>query len=232
MRAFWISLALCLVPGLSRADVVYQQLATPTFAWNAQGTTWSSGQSFQNIAQDSTVSSIVFKLRKTGSTAFTGSLSIKIYEATGTATSYLPNTAGTLFATSGSVAGSSISGSAQDITFNGFTTSSNLVAGNFYVAVLDLTSLGGISGSEALEIGGSSPIPSGTYSNFNRVQNTGTGFTANTTQQMYGTINVTAVPEPGTLLLGGIAAACGSGGVWWRRRRLQTKQPTATETAG
>ena len=31
-------------------------------------------------------------------------------------------------------------------------------------------------------------------------------------------LSTTAVPEPGTFLLGSIAAACG-GGAWWRRRR-------------
>ena len=229
MRALWITLALTLAPGLTKAEVVYQQLTEPNFAWNANGTNWSSGQSFQNIGQDSTVSSIVFKLRKTGSTAFTGSLSVKIYTATGSATNYLPDTAGTLFATSGTVAGSSILGTAENITFSGFSTNSNLVAGSFYVAVLDLTSLVGISSSEALEIGGSSPIPSGTYSNFNRVQNIGSGFTVNSNQQMYGTINVTAVPEPGTLLLGSIAAACG-GGAWWRRKRHQASKATAKKS--
>lgn len=32
-------------------------------------------------------------------------------------------------------------------------------------------------------------------------------------------LSTTAVPEPGTLLLGGIAAACGGSGVCWMRRR-------------
>ncbi len=229
MRALWITLALTLAPGLTKAEVVYQQLTDPTFAWSAEGSSWSSGQSFQNIAQDSTVSSIVFKLKKTGTTAFTGTLSIKIYAATGTPINYLPNTAGTLFATSGTVAGSSILGDAGNITFSGFTTNSNLVAGSNYVAVLDLTALGGLSISNALQIGGTTPIPAGTYSNFNRVQSTGSGFSADTTQQMYGTINVTAVPEPGTLLLGSIAAACG-GGAWWRRKRHQASKATAKES--
>jgi hypothetical protein len=39
---------------------------------------------------------------------------------------------------------------------------------------------------------------------------------------------ITAVPEPGTLLLGGIAAACGGTGVWWKRRKRQP-QPETTE---
>jgi hypothetical protein len=30
---------------------------------------------------------------------------------------------------------------------------------------------------------------------------------------------IAMVPEPGTLFLGGIAAVCGGGGVWWRRKR-------------
>ncbi len=30
---------------------------------------------------------------------------------------------------------------------------------------------------------------------------------------------LSAVPEPGTMLLGGIAAACGVAGVWWKQRR-------------
>lgn len=30
---------------------------------------------------------------------------------------------------------------------------------------------------------------------------------------------VSAAPEPGTLVLSGLAAVCGGGGVWWRRRR-------------
>jgi hypothetical protein len=37
-----------------------------------------------------------------------------------------------------------------------------------------------------------------------------------------------SVPEPGTLLLGGIAAACGGTGVWWKRRKRQP-QPETTE---
>jgi hypothetical protein len=40
------------------------------------------------------------------------------------------------------------------------------------------------------------------------------------------------VPEPGTLLLGGIAAACGGTGVWWKRRKkTPADQPAEEPTA-
>ena len=42
-------------------------------------------------------------------------------------------------------------------------------------------------------------------------------------------LNGAAVPEPGTLLLGGIAAMCGSGGVWWKRRRKNVEAPAKEE---
>ena len=38
----------------------------------------------------------------------------------------------------------------------------------------------------------------------------------------------TVVPEPGTLLLGAIAAACGGGGLWGRRKQ---KQPVVAQDA-
>jgi hypothetical protein len=40
-----------------------------------------------------------------------------------------------------------------------------------------------------------------------------------------------AVPEPGTLLLGGIAALTGGGGFWWKRRRKGAGNSAATEPA-
>jgi LPXTG-motif cell wall-anchored protein len=44
-------------------------------------------------------------------------------------------------------------------------------------------------------------------------------------------LNGTAVPEPGTLLLGGIAALTGGGGVWWKRRRKGAGNSNPTESA-
>jgi hypothetical protein len=51
---------------------------------------------------------------------------------------------------------------------------------------------------------------------------------AYTTGGPYAGLAVVSVPEPGTLLLGGIAAACGGTGIWWKRRKRQP-QPETTE---
>jgi hypothetical protein len=41
----------------------------------------------------------------------------------------------------------------------------------------------------------------------------------------YLTYQLSAVPEPGTMLLGGIAAACGGAGAWWKRRKRPVLLP-------
>lgn len=38
-------------------------------------------------------------------------------------------------------------------------------------------------------------------------------------ENIYVQLNASAVPEPGTLILGGFAAAAGGAGAWWRRRK-------------
>ncbi len=50
-------------------------------------------------------------------------------------------------------------------------------------------------------------------------------FSTNDTTYM----TLASVPEPSTLLLGGIAAVCGGGGVWWKRRKRPAAQPAPTE---
>jgi hypothetical protein len=44
-------------------------------------------------------------------------------------------------------------------------------------------------------------------------------------------LDATAVPEPGTLFLGGIAALTGGGGVWWKRRRKGAVNSAASQPA-
>jgi len=80
----------------------------------------------------------------------------------------------------------------------------------------------GLTVGNGILAAGYNGIPAGTYQNYNLAVN---GLRI-TNQQMYGTITV---PEPGTLLLGSIAAACG-GGAWWRRKRHQASKATAQES--
>jgi hypothetical protein len=55
---------------------------------------------------------------------------------------------------------------------------------------------------------------------------------SNNNQSTMGFAFGAAVPEPGTLLLGGIAAACGGTGVWFKRRKkAPADQPAEEPTA-
>ena len=190
---------------------------------NSSGFTNTIGQSFLNISQTAFVDSVIFKLRS--SSAFTtGTLQVGIYAVNGTPGNKDYSPRGTALATSATINASTVGTSATDFTFNNFTTTTNLSASTAYMAVLQLSGLN--YASNTLGAGAFNGIPAGTYQNYNLAYSG----TADTTQQMYGTINVTSVPEPGTLLLGGIAAACGGGGAWWRRKRQKASQVSATET--
>ena len=229
MRALWITLALILAPGLTKADVVYTRTDQPSLAYqfssNSSGSFDTVGQSFLNIGQDSTATSVLFRLIASSGSFNTGSFSVSIYSAGSSASpAYAP--AGPALFSSAAINLSSnvLSTTAQDFTFTTFTknTAADLTANAAYVAVLQWSGLTFSSNSfEAL--GYSSR--SGTYAAYNSVSNGN----ADQNQQLYSTIEVSAVPEPGTLLLGGIAAACG-GGAWWRRKRHQASKATAKES--
>ena len=240
MRALWITLALTLAPSLTKAEVVYSvtsagtgaSLAVDLFNTNsgaATGTgTYGStiGQSFQNIGQSAFVDSVTFRLATSTTTAFTaGTLRVGIYAVTGSsALNYAP-TGPALMSSSTVYNASTLTNDLTNYAFSGFGTSSSLSASTNYMALLTWSGIDfGTSNLEVALFLGAIP-PSSTYENYNLASNG----SANSTQQMYGTINVTAVPEPGTLLLGSIAAACG-GGAWWRRKRHQAIKATAKES--
>jgi len=90
-----------------------------------------------------------------------------------------------------------------------------------------------VSGADApnLYFSGSSAAASGTWgaagSKWNNNAFTAANITGNDIsswqagENIYVQLDATAVPEPGTLLLGGIAAVSGGAGVWWRRKKKQ-----------
>lgn len=215
--------ALFLVAGIGRAEVVYSVTSgtVSEYVFSSDSSTFTStlGQSFQNIGQSAYVDSVSFRVKRTTTTAFTaGTLQVGIYAASGSTTSYAP-TGSAIVTSTNTVNASSITNSFSILTFSGFGTSQPLDASTTYIALL---SWNGVTfGSSNLAVEFFTPIPSGTYATYNLAHNG----VANTTQQMYGTINVTAVPEPSTLLLGGIAATCACGGCWRRRRSHSHMQP-------
>ena len=223
MRALWITLALTLAPGLTKADVVYSVTSLPvteTIVLNgsSSGFTNTVGQSFQNTLNTANVESVTFRLRYF-STAYTaGTLQVGIYATStpGSALNYTPT--GAALATSGVIDASSLTSGLNNYTFSNFSTAS-LNTSDVYMAVLQTADLATGNG---IVVGGYNGIPSGTYQNYNLALD-GARIT---NQQLYGTITV---PEPGTLLLGSIAAACG-GGAWWRRKRHKASKATAKES--
>ena len=117
--------------------------------------------------------------------------------------------------------------------------SSGLVAGGKYLLTVDNLTysvpFGGLDGvfgaSTSASTGPWSGTPIGSYQgtvlngaggydfpssgNVTAVELAGSGFSDN----FYTELTAVAVPEPGTLILGGIAAVSGGAGAWWRRRK-------------
>jgi hypothetical protein len=241
MRALWITLALTLAPGLTRADVVYSVTSAgsgasgsgASFSTNsgaADGTTGSYsntiGQSFRNIGQSAFVNSVTFRLATSNLAGFSaGTLKVGIYAVSGTLGSKDFAPIGPALISSSTINASTLNNEPNvDYQFSGFGTSSSLNASTNYMALLTWSGINFSSSNLLVEFFNGIPASS-TYENYNLALSGN----ANSTQQMYGTINVTAVPEPGTLLLGSIAAACG-GGAWWRRKRHQASKATAQES--
>ncbi len=95
----------------------------------------------------------------------------------------------------------------------GYISNNVLTAGNYLLRIKGPN----ISGNEFLSAGYN-------YNNTpTNTTNSAYGF-SNATQtavtgSQYLTYQLSAVPEPGTMLLASMAAACGGGGAWWRKRK-------------
>jgi hypothetical protein len=97
-----------------------------------------------------------------------------------------------------------------------------------------------ISGANAADIyfSSSNTAASGLWGSATSKWNTSSFSTSNITsginnwqsgENMFVRLDAAAVPEPGTLILGGIAAVSGGAGAWWRRRK--NKKATAEQAA-
>jgi hypothetical protein len=224
MRALWMLLGLCLIPAMSRGDVVVYDQNTSNTTYILNEATEKYGQAFTNTAGNVAVSSVQFFLKKTGTV--TGNLRVNIFAGTGGSANYTPT--GTAVVLSGTLNASSITTSEAGYTFTGFSSSTNLTSGSTYVAVLDTSGLATLDSSNFLEVF-VNPLGGSSFNGSAYVPSGGTPGWQAEAYQIRG--SVVMVPEPGTLLLGGIAAACGGGGAWWRRRRRQAKEVAVADPA-
>lgn len=203
-------LALLFVTSACHAGLVYNNAlpSTPGSVTidpnNARGQTFTNGNSAAQMV------SVTVYLRNTGSAA--GTIKIDIKDLTGTPGSGAIPTSGTgsVVATSATINASAISTTdATAYTFNTFT-GSNLAASTSYGFTVNMSGI--TSGSLTLYYG--SPIIGQNSYHYN-----GSTFTPDNTDDLAGQVDVTAVPEPGTLILTGFALASGGICAWCKRRR-------------
>jgi hypothetical protein len=208
MRNFVLGLAACLAfAGFSKADVVaFYNIAT---------TSTSSSSSDIRIAFTAQAGASVsgFKLFATQNNSTTTKLSAQFI---------VDNGVGFKTITSNTKADGAFF---FDLTGAGWsgTGLQNLSANSYG---LDITSF---AVAEQSASGGTTAYD--TTSNSSITLNSGLGFTS--AAYFGGSTNarfeVYTVPEPGTLLLGGIAACSGAAGAWWKRRKRKTTQPETAD---
>jgi hypothetical protein len=231
MRGMILCLAVMVLGGVARGEVVVYSQTTANGAQQFSNSSQKIGQSFTNTSgQGERVGSVTFGFSVV-SGSLSGTASVKIFATSGSALGYLPS--GSVLATSQALDLTGFnSTTVTDKTFT-FTSGAGLDLNQTYMAQLDISGLSGFGIGNYFNIHFQGTIPNSPspLAGLNAYTNTGpSNSDVAQTYQLYGSIAM--VPEPGTLLLGGIAAACGGGGVWWRRKRkAQVAETVETVTA-
>ena len=156
--------------------------------------------SFTNNGTSATLST--FKLFN--SIDFSEAATFTLTRVTGNTTysETLTSTAGHLFTFGGSIASAALTNSDYTLAITGIDASYDYTAATHTLAVEPAFGAYGFSGT---------PTSTGVSDQFFRYQ-------------------LSAVPEPGTMLLGGIAAAVGGAGAWWKRRKQRLAAAEAAAT--
>lgn len=223
MRGMLLGLAVMVLGGVARGDVVFDNLnATNTATGYTFGAHTSYAQKF-SAGNGGAITNISLNLFNNTPNPFTGIITVEIWNAGGSGPS---SKAFDYFLGSETNLGT-LNGAPISITGNvtGFNTA--LQASTDYFLVVNRGASATNGGSLDWGAGDSSQGGTGkTYS----AQTIGGPWTEVTGFSQGFGAEIVTVPEPGTLLLGGIAAACGGGGVWWRRKRKSG--PLVEEEAG
>lgn len=214
MRTFIFGmLALLWVSGLTKADIVYNNLATGTPASQNFGANTYFAQMFTTTSSTSSLDWIKINLFKSNVTT-SGTFSVSIYN---TNSGQPGSIVGNVLATGQSIDSLGTSSTGVWELGGGINIGATLAATTNYWLVVQAN---GVNSDFKWAMGPTSPA------DFNN-SNNGTIWNVST-----GSLGAQiAVPEPGTLLLGGIAALTGGGGVWWKRRRKGSGNSAETEPA-
>ena len=220
-RLIWALTLACLPPAQSaRGDVVYSNGYDTSSPWALNDPMTTLAERFTNSGAAGSVQSVTLRLSSSSNATLGGTLQLKLFQSTGSAPSYVPTGAGTGLAVA-TLAASQIGSSWADFTFTGFTPYT-LASGGSYFLAIDVSAVTGLDVTSQKQL----RIAAGTGS--------GTGLTGQNAAMTYnqaaswnaiggsptplvgGTISV---PEPGTLLLGAVAALGSLGALHRRMKR-------------
>jgi hypothetical protein len=202
MRTFIFgTLALLGISGLSKADVVVSNIGTAntSVAFTAGSISFTPTQT---ISSGSILTLRVFN--SNSATASLSALNLQMTVGSGTATY-----SGTLVG-GGAIAANSYGDFTFDLLTQNYTNNTPFSISSISIAAQTTNA------DAQWAYNTTTPTFSGAWS------------TGASSPGMF-SLDATAVPEPGTLLLGAIAAVSGGGGVWWKRRRKNVEAPAKEE---
>ncbi len=213
MRGMLLSLAVMVLGGVARGDVVFDNLSTTN---NLSGFSFGNHVSYAqkfSAGNGGAITNISLNLFNNTPNPFTGIITVEIWNAVGGSG---PSSKAFNYFLGSETSLGTLGGAPISITGNisGFDTA--LQAGTDYFLVVNRGESATNGGS--LDWGAGDSSQGGSGKTYSRQTLAGSWLATSNFTAGFGAEIVT-VPEPGTLLLGGIAAACGGGGVWWRRKR-------------
>lgn len=196
----------------AQADVVYTNAVDSSSFVSISNSTSSRGQTFTNTGPTAKIQSVTVYLRN--SSGATGTLKALIRNITGTPGSSAV-VSGTAIATSDSVTVTGNFTSLSAVTFSFTTQGNDLTANTSYAFAINAVSL---TGTIDLYYGSQ-------LSDQNSIVLSTSPPSADPTNDLAG--QVVTVPEPGTLALGGIAAALGGLLCLWKKWPVVLARPAA-----
>lgn len=253
MRFKWLALAMFLCANQSRAEVVLgfqgtkENSNTNNAFYNSAGITFNVNGSSAGTGRWA-LQSIQFEIGGTGGGVSLAGGRVSLWKNNGSGTYNFQGSQNLVGYNYSAAAGATTAATFTLAADNVFGTvgnlNSGLEAGNYLLGIDSLTFNSGTS-ADGYFVASSAPSnttgkwgPAVSYWGSRSDGSGGLDFPASGSvsslpnafsSNFYVQLNGAAVPEPGTLILGGFAAAAGGAGAWWRRRK--NRKATAEQTA-